>query len=173
MNNLFNSIRTEYQHYLMNLKNSAVRKNILIFPANEGYRLSQTLFDNIKVGGFCTLLVNNKRGWNYNNHHYLLVRNAAKKGIKIERVFLLPHRHSINNKDLIEHYNLDKEAGIKVRIVYIGGLLSNMKIPFIENLEFGLWDNSIGCISSANIDREFSDKEWRVTNRPEDLELLF
>lgn len=171
-NGLFARVLAEYNNYIMEQKSQSGR-DVMTFPASQVTRLGQVLFSNLSDGGFCTLIVSGRRDWDPHSHYYKTVRSAARRGLEIQRAFLLPHKHSRHDKTLQEHVKLDKDAGIRVSLLYVGELIATSALPFVESLEFGIWDNVVGCVSAYGSSGLASGVvEWRVTSRSEDLQSL-
>lgn len=169
---LFASLTTEFNCYLLKQK-SQVERDMLVFPASEGDRLGQTLFSNLSKGGYCTLVVTGRRDWDPHSHYYEAARFAARRGCDIHRSFILPHRHLRHDANLQEHIKLDNDGGIHTHILYVGDLISTLALPLAESLEFGIWDDVVGCIGlsgDAGVTGEI--QEWRVTVRDEVLQML-
>src|SRR5262249_54011612 len=71
-----------------------------------------------------------------------------------------------------EQIRLDRAAGITVSILHVGDLISSDALPAGSSLEFGIWDDSIVCAPSHEpTDRGGRSTEWRITQRPDDIEL--
>ena len=169
---LFLSLSEEFRRYLFEQR-SQVDREFLVFPASQGDRLGQALFSRLTSGGFCTLVVTGRRDWDPRSHYHQAARFAARRGCKIHRSFLLPHRHCRHDPTLREHIRLDREAGIEIEVVYVGEVLSQLTLPLAESLEFGLWDEAVACIGVFGQEGAAgSVAEWRVTARPEDLQTL-
>jgi len=169
---LFQSLAAEFSRYLAEQR-SQLEREILVFPAAEADRLGQALFSSLSTGGFCTLVVTGRGDWDPRSHYHEAARFAAKRGCKILRTFLLPHRHCRHDPSLREHLQLDEAAGITTRILHIGDLLSSLTLPLADTLDFGIWDDSVGCIgvgSSGPRDRGIA--EWRVTSRADYVQTL-
>jgi hypothetical protein len=169
---LFSTLCAEFNRYMLEQK-SQVEHDVLTFPATEGDRLSQTLFSNLAEGGFCTLVVTGRRDWDPRSHYFQTVRFAARRGCRIHRAFLLPHRHLRHAPALREHIALDVAAGIQTEVLFVGDLLATLSLPLAESLEFGVWDGVIGCIGVFGPGGLASGlAEWRVTSRAEDMQTL-
>jgi SAM-dependent methyltransferase len=169
---LFSALSKEMKRYWQEVFFQAER-DVLSFPASETDRYGQTLFANLRKGGFCTFVVTGRDIWNPNTHYFQAARFAAKRGRKIERAFLIPHKFCRPDRTLHEHMRLDQEAGIMVGAYYVGEMISNLSLPLAESLDFGIWDNAIGCVGIYQSKGTGSGiNEWRVTCRAEDLQLL-
>lgn len=169
---LFAALSVEFNRYILEQK-SQLERDVLIFPATEGHRLGQTLFTNLKNGGFCTLVVTGRRDWDPRSHYFEAARTAARRGCTIERAALLPHRHGRHDPLLKELLELDSEAGISTAVLYVGDLIARRALPIAESLEFGIWDDAIGCVGVRGPGRLASGvAEWRVTPRAEVLQTL-
>lgn len=167
---LFKNLYLELEKYYQFIQSQA-KLDILSFPSFAIEQLGQALFSNLEKGGFCTQIVSAQSSWDPRSHYFEAARNAARRGCLIERAFLLPHRYAIHDSTLREHYQLDKNAGITTRILYVGELLSNLKIPFFESLDFGLWDNNVLCnVIHHNNGITSGPVEWKITCRREDIQ---
>lgn len=169
---LFEVLSTDLARYI-NEQQAQVGRDVLSFPVSQGDRLGHTLFSNLTTGGFCTLVVSGRRTWDPRSHYHQAARFAAKRGCQIERAFLLPHRACRHDPTLQEHVRLDVAAGIKIKILFVGHLIDTLTLPLSESLEFGLWDETVGCIAvpgQAGLSAGIS--EWKITRRPEDLQVL-
>jgi hypothetical protein len=164
---LFSSLLAEFSNYLNYAKSEAAR-DVLSFPPNQADRFANTLFANLSSGGFCTFVVTGRNSWDPRSYYFQAVRSAALRGRKIERAFLLPHKHCRHDRTLEEHRRLDEAAGITTHILYVGELISSLSIPDTESLDFGIWDDSVICMA---IYGQNSISEWRISQRAEDLQL--
>lgn len=169
---LFGALSAEFQRYLLEQK-AQVERDVLTFPATEGDRLGQALFSRLAKGGFCTLVVTGRRDWDPRSHYFQAARFAARRGCKIRRAFLLPQRHFRHSQTLRDHIALDNAAGIQTDVLYVGELIATLTLPIAESLEFGIWDDVIGCIGVCGpAGLAAGVAEWRVTSRAEDLQTL-
>lgn len=169
---LYSALAAEFNRYILEQK-SQLERDILIFPASEGDRLAQALFSNLSDGGFCTFVVTGRRDWDPRNYYFEAARFAARRGCRIKRAFLLPHKHFRHVLALREHISLDESAGIETEVLYVGELIASLSLPLAESLEFGIWDKAIGCIGvSGQAGLSTGVAEWRVTSRAEDLQTL-
>jgi hypothetical protein len=169
---LFKSLTNEFNRYLLEQK-SQIARDMLVFPASEGDRLGQSLFSNLTKGGYCTLVVTGRRDWNPRSHYYEATRFAARRGCEIHRSFILPHKHLRHDTNFIEHIKLDNAAGIHTRVLYAGDLISTLALPVAESIEFGIWDDIVGCIGISGASGIAKGiEEWRLTTRSEDLQRL-
>jgi len=133
--------------------------------------LGHVLFTSLRRGGFCTFVVSGRRSWNPHSHYFNMARQAAGRGLKITRAFLLPHRHYRSDTTLIEHIQMDRAAGLAVEVLVIGDLLSSSAIPLVESLDFGLWDETVLCTAIRSPHSDYQTlSEWRVSSRPEDVQ---
>jgi hypothetical protein len=164
---VFTSLRAEFSSYLDHVRAEAER-DVLSFPPTQADRFGNTLFANLKRGGFCTFVVTGHNSWDPRSYYFQAARAAAQRGRVIERAFLLPHRHCRHDQYLQEHKRLDDAAGIKTRVLYVGELISTFSLPMGESLDLGIWDDSVICTA---IYGQNAISEWRVSQRPEDLQL--
>jgi hypothetical protein len=97
---------------------------------------------------------------------------AARKGRAITRAFLLPHRQYLNDEVLRLHWRLDSDAGINVKFLYVGDLLSELLLAPTSTLDFGIWDDEIVCsVISQEVSGTRGPSEWRISSRPEDIDM--
>jgi len=170
--NIISILQSEHRRYQQSLSTRA-ESGVLCFPPSEIDRLGMALFSNLESGGVCTLLVGEKSRWNPESFYLKSMRTASRDGLAIERAFLLPHRHYRHDANLKQHAALDQQAGIKTRILYIGDLIVDQALPSTRSLDFGIWDDHIGCMNVLGKDGiDTGIREWRVTTRKQDLDLL-
>jgi hypothetical protein len=168
---LFGALRAEFDHNLQKQKSES-DDNLLIFTSNQFNDVVDVLFSKLVKGGFSSFVVGGRTNWNPAHHYYQSVRISASRGAKIHRAFLLPIRTPPHNSTLVDHIRLDKAAGITVSMLYVGDLISSAALPSGPSLEFGIWDDSVVCARSHEpTDRGGRPTEWRITQRPEDLDL--
>lgn len=169
---LFSSLTEEFSRFLLEQK-AQLNRDVLTFPSSEGDRFATTVFSGLSEGGFCTLVVTGRRQWDPRNPYYQAARFAARRGCKIHRAFLLPHRHLRKDPVLLEHMALDAAAGIQTEVLFVGDLIATLALPLAESLEFGIWDGVVGCIGLSGPDGLCGGiTEWRATSRVEDLQTL-
>ena len=147
-------------------------KGVLTIPAEVTEEATRELFSNLEKGGMATFVVSKKISWNPRDDYFEEIREAARRGLAIQRVFLLPLKIYLRDKTLSEQIELDSQAGIKNTLLYVGPNSS----PDLEairevGLDFGIWDNKVLCtISSAGTADGEANHEWRVSRRQEDLQ---
>jgi hypothetical protein len=168
---LFNILAADFSRYLQEQK-SQIERDLLTFPATEQARLGQVLFSSLAEGGFCTHVVRGRTAWDPRSHYYQAARFAARRGRRIRRAFLLPHRHYRHDPTLREHVALDKEAAIDTTVLYIGDLLATSALPLTGSLDFAIWDRAIACVGIPASAGQGTLAELRITSRPEDLQSL-
>ena len=147
--------------------------DVLTFPPRAFDDATDTLLSNLRESGYCTFVVASPDSWNPRAPYYEQVRRAAREGRRIERVFLLSHRHARNNPSLAAHVRLDMAAGIRTTVLNIGDLLAQDRLSSTDRLEVGLWDDHLTCVATrgrAASGQEFT--EWRVSRRKEDAEYV-
>jgi hypothetical protein len=169
---LYESMKSALKRGLRDLEPDR-HPGILTFPARAFDEATETLFSNLRSSGYCTIVVASPESWNPNAPYYERVRQAARQGRTIERVFLLSHRHARNNPSLAEHVRLDAEAGIRATVLNIGELLAEDRLSHTDRLEVGLWDEHLTCVSLRGrgaSGQEFT--EWSVSRRPEDADYV-
>lgn len=165
---LFESLQLELEKYYAISKTQSI-EGVLSFPPSEIDRAAEVMFGKLKNGGFCTHIVSG-RPWDPSSIYFAAARNAAKRGLEIERVFLLPHSYSIHEECLRNHVQMDQAAGITVQFAYIGQYLSDMRLPSIASLDFGFWDEEVLCSVRHASGAVPGAVEWKVTRRPEDIQ---
>ncbi len=168
--NLFDALTAELSHYCQQVLQQADR-HVLTFPPSELDRLGHTLFTSLTIGGVCTAIIGSGIRWDPRSHYYESARHAARRGLRIQRVYLLPHRHLRHHPILQEHRRLDEAAGIETRALYVGHLISELSLPSIDSLDFGIWDDSVVCTALHWAGVSVGPSQWRVSRRPEDLQL--
>jgi len=168
--NLYNSLSQQLRRcWLRTLGDE--KRGVLTFPPNSLDDVAHTLFSNITKGGFATYVVSSKRKIDPQNYYFEAARNACRRGCKITRAFLLPHKQYLKDDIVKAQWQLDTNAGIDVKIIYVGDLLSTLLVTPLFGLDFGLWDDQIICASVPQQDGGESLSEWRVSSREEDIEL--
>ena len=125
---LFNDLSLELGQYWREAETHDGR-DVRIFPRTATDRLGRVLFSNLKRGGFCTHLVTGRSPLNPRAEYFEAARAAARRGCKIERAFLLPDRHLRHDQGLKEHLSLDKEAGIRTRVLDAADVISTLALP--------------------------------------------
>lgn len=158
------------ESYYQTLKTKQER-GVLIFPIGESKAVGRRIFENLSSGGTATFIVTGRNLWNPIDPYYEAQRTAARRGCKITRIFVLPHRVLVTEPLLVEHCKLDRQAGINVIFVHAGKLLFRGIVPPAHTLDLGVWDSSFVCfVSYQNYEGNTVPYEWRVSRRPEDLE---
>ncbi len=132
--------------------------------------VAQAIFSNLVQGGFATFVVSGRRSWDPQSYYFEAARRASRRGCKLTRAFLLPHRQYLREDVLNLHWHLDTDAGIDVQLLYVGDLLPTLVIAPPFGLDFGIWDNELVCTAALQGNFEESPSEWRLSSR-EDLEL--
>jgi hypothetical protein len=169
---LYTSLSSQLVQYCRRVEAQS-SKSILSFPSSEIDNFGQTLFSNLKKGGFCTLVVPGHTSWDPNSYYFQLARVASSRGCSIKRLFLLPHKQNRHDKCLKAHIKLDEEAGIDTKMLFVGDLISSLTLPHTESLDFGIWDNEICCSAVYGSGGPyFGIIEWKVSKRPEDIQLF-
>lgn len=147
-----------------------MEQGVLVYPASKTH-VGEIIFSNLESGGIATFIVSGRNIWNPDSPYYRAQREAAQGGKKITRIFLVPHRRFIKEPLVQKHSELDRSAGIKVLFIHAGELISRKIILPPHTLDFGIWDKSIVCfIYYLNYEGNIVPYEWRISNRPEDLE---
>ncbi len=145
-------------------------RGLIYIPSGLMNRGGEALFASLAKGGFATFVVSGRAQWNPKSTYFETAREAARKGRKITRLFLLPNRLCLRDPVVREHWELDRRAGIDVQFALVGGWLLEHPIPK-GTLDFGLWDDQIACfVYRRPLEGIGSSHEWCVSKRPEDLE---
>lgn len=147
------------------------RKGILRFSPDHIEEGGKVLFETLKEGGFATFIVPGRAGWDPESGYHEATRNQARKGKKITRLFLLPHRHYLREPRLRKHWELDTKAGIETLFAIIDE--PTLGLPLLpESLDFGLWDDEIVCWVYKQSEEGLSTAgSWVATNKPDHLDL--
>ncbi len=128
------------------------------------------LFTHVEYSGKCCLPVPGRPSWNPESQFYTQQREAAKRGIKIERLFLLPFWHLTNDPTVLKQTKLDQDAGITVHHLYIGNLLKEGRLPFTDSLEFSIWDDKL-ILTRYFAEENHTPLEFIISANEEDLEV--
>ncbi len=133
-------------------------------------RLIRALFANLRRGGFCTHLVTGNRPWDCRGDRFEAAREAARRGCRIERAFLICDRHLRHDVNLRDHLALDRAAGIGTRILHVGDILEELVELSPGSLEFGLWDDAL-CEMTLYAPGTAANgaSEWRAGARAQDV----
>lgn len=168
---IFNTLSQQLRRYWLRVQDDE-KHGVLCFPPTEIDQVAHAIFSNLSHGGFATFVVSGRRGWDPQAYYFEAARGAARRGCKIVRAFLLPHRQYLKEEVLQLHWRLDADAGIDVKFLYVGDLLPTMLVAPPFGLDFGLWDDKLVCtavLEQATDDR--GPSEWRISSRQEDIEL--
>jgi hypothetical protein len=168
-NNLLEGIVDVFKKYLNGLEAKQKQKR-LHFPLSQLNDITHYLFPKIENGGVCSIPVPAKPSWNPENQYFIDQREASIKGVHIERALLLPLKHLVNDPIVQRQIELDIEAGIKIRLLYIGNLLKECRLPLLDSLEFSVWDNKI-LISKFYSEENHTPLELIISSNIEDLEV--
>jgi len=167
--NLLEGITEVFKKYLNGLEAKQKQKR-LHFPLSQLNDITHYLFTKIEIGGVCSIPVPAKPSWNPENQYFINQREASIKGAQIERALLLPLKHLVNDPIVQKQIELDIKAGIKIKLLYIGNLLKECRLPFIDSLEFSIWDNKI-LISKFYSEENHTPLELIISSNNEDLEV--
>ncbi len=168
---LFSSLSSELGQYWQEVEAQSGRE-VLAFPSSENDRLGRVLFTNLRKGGFCTHLVTGRRAWNCRAEYFEAARAAARRGLKIERAFLLPNRYLRHDPSLREHVDLDTESGIRTRVLDVADVVGTLALPSHASLDYGVWDDELVCAAVYRTETAASGPAaWRVSVRDEDVRL--
>ena len=143
---------------------------ILTFNPIESKTATLELFSNLKYGGRATFVFTGRNRVSPDNYYFEEIRDAAKSGLQIERLYLLPHYLYVKDQQLMQLWEKDTQAGIKTKMIYVGDLLPVMELSRSVGLDFGIWDDQILCRNTLNCESQNSEMyEWVVSKRLEDL----
>ncbi|MCB9112238.1 MAG: class I SAM-dependent methyltransferase [Anaerolineales bacterium] len=124
------------------------------------------IFRHLKRDGFATFLVPRVPQWDPYSAYYEEARNASRRGLRITRLFIVPHPHYLRQESLRIHWELDKEAGIDVKSL----ILAHQPPLLPSTLDFGIWDDEIVCwVLRLPDENKPAPIEWVVSRRIEDL----
>lgn len=147
-------------------------KGILVFPPGVIEDAAHTLLSNVRRSGLLTFVVSARSRWNPTEPYYERVRDLARKGVRIQRLFLLPHRLMLRDEQVQTQWTLDKAAGVDTTFVLVDGALRDSAIQSIQSLDYGLWDDELVCfVHRPSYAGALGGPEWRVSTRAEDVEL--
>jgi len=100
-------------------------------------------FDALARGGRCTQIVGIRRPRDPRAPGLEAVRAAARRGLRVERSFLLAHRCQRDDPRLVEQLRLDREAGIATRLLHVGPRVVSLAEAAPGGFEVGLWDDAV------------------------------
>ncbi len=164
-------LRTLLDRYLQFLKTDS-GKGILCFPPSQVQDVSHALLSKVSTGGLLTFVVSGRGEWSPTDPYFERVRDLARRGKKIERIFLLPQRVLIRDERVLELWKLDRDAGVKTTFVLVDNALTLPIIQSAETLDYGIWDDSVVCfVQRLGHGAPSSAPEWRISSRVEDIEL--
>lgn len=156
------------RHILMLQNDSS--KGLLAFSPSLVQDVSHVLETYVKRSGLLTFIVSGRGRWDPRDPYFERVRELARKGVSIERLFLLPQRILLRDEHVIEHWRIDKEAGIKTTFLLVDEVLPLVEAA--ETLDYGIWDNSVVCFVHMVTHGVLENSpEWRISTRIEDIEL--
>lgn len=99
------------------------------------------VFKLLRKGGFATYLVPLNSFWTTDSKYLEECRSAARKGVSIQRVFVLPNHVALFSESLREHIKRDEAAGIQTFVTF------SDSIPDRDALQdFGIWDDELLCL---------------------------
>ena len=167
---LFGSLFSEIRQYWQEVEARSAGE-VLTFPCTETDRLGRALFSNLQKGGFCTHLVTGRRAWNCRSAFFEAARAAARRGLRIERAFLLPGRYLRHDSTLQEHVDLDQEAGIRTLVLDAADVVGTLALPPHATLDYGVWDDALCCTAVYRTETAASGpSEWRLSAREDEVE---
>jgi hypothetical protein len=167
MASVYAHLKRELLRYTERVRDAS--DQVLVFPTAEFESLSRILFREISNGGSCTMVIDGRTSWNPRSQYYRAARDAARRGLKIQRLFLLPQYHLRHSDVLKDHLALDREAGIDAQCLYVGDLLAKSALPSAASLDFGVWDNSVVCTNTVISGGR--EGIWHVSQREPDLQM--
>ena len=90
-----NGLRTQFERlinrHIMTLKNDSM-KGIMAFTPSLVPDVSHVLGNYVRRNGVLTFIVSGRGRWNPRESYFERVRELARKGVSINRLFLLPQR---------------------------------------------------------------------------------
>jgi len=120
------------------------------------------LFESLRRGGRCTQLVGIRRAWDPHDPMLEATRAAARRGLAIERLFLLAHRRQQRDPRLVEQRKLDHDAGIATRVLHAGPHVVALADAAPGGFEMGLWDDAVcGVFETGQGDDADRIVAWR------------
>lgn len=134
----------------------------ILFKPNEIMDWQVFLYDNLKASGFCTFYAGRKT-WDNNDKYFQEARKAAKRIISFVRIFIVEKAADLKKPVLLEHLQLDLDAGINVYLCSLSDIVD--KIPEID---FGVWDNKYLCVVKFNDEKQ--PEGLQISTRSDDLE---
>lgn len=115
--------------------------------AAEAVEKGIKVFQSLRKGGFATYLVPLTPFWTTDDKYLQECRLAAQiRGVKIDRVFILPGHDALFSKFLQEHVSLDETAGIRTFIAFIDTIPDKDAVQ-----DFGIWDDELLCLIEMGI----------------------
>lgn len=115
--------------------------------ASDAIKKGIRIFQLLKSGGFATYLVPLNAFWKSDDKYSEECRLASQlRGVKIERVFILPNHEALFSESLRNHVKLDEEAGIQPYIAFLDNIPDKDAIQ-----DFGLWDDELLCLIEAGL----------------------
>lgn len=171
MTNLFLILK----NFLLELQQTDAQeagRGVLNFPPEAYDESGRRVFQNLKIGGVATFIVPGREGWNPLSAYFQEIRKAAKenKSLNITRIFILPHLHYMRESKLIEHWQLDTQAGIDVKFVVLGKEV--LQLLAKGTLDFGIWDDDIvGWYINPKQGMSDAAPKLVFSNRGADLEI--
>ncbi|MCL4550131.1 MAG: class I SAM-dependent methyltransferase [Bacteroidetes bacterium] len=166
---IFNYLVQEFNRYISEIEQSQKQKRFL-YPISHSDPILIKLLSHVSKSGFVILPVPGKPDWNPNNDVFQLERNLALNGINITRAYLFPIRHLLYDPIVQKHIGLDKESGIEVHLLYIGNLLKENRLPHIDSLDIGIWDDEV-ITKKLVSNSDHSVSELLISCEEEDLEV--
>jgi len=158
------------RRYVLTLQDDE-SKGILSFPPSLTHDVSHALVSGVKKKGLLTFVVSGQQQWDPADPYYERVRELAQKGVKIQRLFLLPQRVMLRDELVISQWRLDTEAGIDTTFLLVNSALALPSIEGVPTLDYGIWDDSLVCfVCHASRADPGQSPEWRVSTREADIE---
>lgn len=105
------------------------------------------VFKRLKHGGFATYLVPLEAFWETDDKYKEECRLASQmRGVKIERVFILPSHEALFSDSLRDHVKRDEAAGIRTFIAFVDNVPEKDAIH-----DFGIWDEELLCLIEVGL----------------------
>lgn len=144
-------------------------EGVLSFPRTLLSEISAAISNSLEKEGISTYIVSYHNEIGSNPIFLDATRNAAKRGCKVTRYYLIPHKLFLHKKGLINDIECDKQSGINVVIVYIGEIINDLIVPPQLSLDFSIWDNNLLVSSMFESFCNFGDLDCRISIDEQDI----
>lgn len=133
----------------------------MLFKPDEIMDWQVFLYENLKHEGFCTFYAGRK-SWDNKDKYFQEARAAAKRIDSFTRVFIIETLSDLRRQILLEHMQLDLDAGINVYLCDLSEIVDR-----IPEIDFGIWDERYLCIVKYN--NEKIPDALQISTRDDDL----